>query len=159
MRATRRPSTHSSNAGCGRRWRPSRLKPGDQLPTVRQLAVELRINANTVARVYADLERAGAIETRRGVGLLRHGDRREGAAAQGTRKAPARVCDPRPLRGRDQWIQCRGSGERLEGGHVNGRHGIRSSNARTHDQQQWAPSLNVVAVAILLARSRGRRRW
>jgi len=46
----------------------SRLKPGDQLPTVRQLAVELRINANTVARVYADLERAGAIETRRGVG-------------------------------------------------------------------------------------------
>ena len=46
----------------------SRLKPGDQLPTVRQLAVELRINANTVARVYADLERNGVIETRRGVG-------------------------------------------------------------------------------------------
>ncbi len=46
----------------------SRLRPGDQLPTVRQLAVELRINANTVARVYADLERAGAIETKRGVG-------------------------------------------------------------------------------------------
>ena len=46
----------------------SRLRPGDQLPTVRQLAVELRINANTVARVYADLERAGAIETCRGVG-------------------------------------------------------------------------------------------
>jgi GntR family transcriptional regulator len=45
-----------------------RLKPGDQLPTVRQLAVELKINANTVARVYADLERSGAIETRRGVG-------------------------------------------------------------------------------------------
>lgn len=46
----------------------SRLRPGDRLPTVRQLAVELRINANTVARVYADLERAGAIETKRGVG-------------------------------------------------------------------------------------------
>ena len=46
----------------------SRLKPGDQLPTVRQLAVELKINANTVARVYADLERNGVIETRRGVG-------------------------------------------------------------------------------------------
>jgi GntR family transcriptional regulator len=45
-----------------------RLKPGDQLPTVRQLAVELKINANTVARVYADLERSGVIETRRGVG-------------------------------------------------------------------------------------------
>ena len=46
----------------------SRLRPGDQLPPVRQLAVELSINANTVARVYADLERAGVIETRRGVG-------------------------------------------------------------------------------------------
>ena len=45
-----------------------RLQTGDQLPTVRQLAVELRINANTVARVYSDLERAGVLETRRGVG-------------------------------------------------------------------------------------------
>jgi GntR family transcriptional regulator len=45
-----------------------RLRPGDQLPTVRQLAVELRVNANTVARVYAELERAGVLETRRGVG-------------------------------------------------------------------------------------------
>ena len=45
-----------------------RLQPGDQLPTVRQLAVELRVNANTVARVYGDLERAGVLETRRGVG-------------------------------------------------------------------------------------------
>lgn len=45
-----------------------RLRPGDQLPTVRQLAVELQVNANTVARVYADLERNGVLETRRGVG-------------------------------------------------------------------------------------------
>ena len=45
-----------------------RLRPGDQLPTVRQLAVDLRVNANTVARVYAELERSGVIETKRGVG-------------------------------------------------------------------------------------------
>ena len=45
-----------------------RLVAGAQLPTVRQLAVELRINANTVARVYGDLERSGVLETRRGVG-------------------------------------------------------------------------------------------
>jgi GntR family transcriptional regulator len=45
-----------------------RLRAGDQLPTVRQLAVDLRVNANTVARVYADLERDGVLETRRGVG-------------------------------------------------------------------------------------------
>src|SRR5258708_4303469 len=45
-----------------------RLRPGEQLPTVRQLAVTLKINANTVARVYAELERAEVIETKRGVG-------------------------------------------------------------------------------------------
>ncbi len=45
-----------------------RLRAGDRLPTVRELAVDLRINANTVARVYTDLERAGVLETRRGVG-------------------------------------------------------------------------------------------
>ena len=45
-----------------------RLGPGAQLPTVRQMAVDLQVNANTVARVYSELERAGVIETRRGVG-------------------------------------------------------------------------------------------
>jgi GntR family transcriptional regulator len=45
-----------------------RLRVGDQLPTVRELAVDLSVNANTVARVYSELERAGVIETRRGVG-------------------------------------------------------------------------------------------
>jgi GntR family transcriptional regulator len=47
-----------------------RLQPGDQLPTVRQLAVALRLNANTVAKVYSHLERMGALETRRGVGTF-----------------------------------------------------------------------------------------
>jgi GntR family transcriptional regulator len=47
-----------------------RLRIGDQLPTVRQLAVDLRINANTVAKVYAELERASVVETRRGVGTF-----------------------------------------------------------------------------------------
>jgi GntR family transcriptional regulator len=46
------------------------LPPGAQLPTVRQLAVDLRVNANTVARVYTQLERAGVLETRRGVGTF-----------------------------------------------------------------------------------------
>lgn len=47
-----------------------RLRSGDQLPTVRQLAVALRINANTVAKVYTHLERVGALQTRRGVGTF-----------------------------------------------------------------------------------------
>jgi len=47
-----------------------RLNVGDKLPTVRQLAVDLRINANTVAKVYTELERNGVVETRRGVGTF-----------------------------------------------------------------------------------------
>ncbi len=48
----------------------SRLKAGDQLPTVRQMAVDLRVNANTVAKVYLTLEREGVLETKRGVGTF-----------------------------------------------------------------------------------------
>jgi GntR family transcriptional regulator len=47
-----------------------RLHVGDQLPTVRQLAVNLRINANTVAKVYLALEREGVVVTKRGVGTF-----------------------------------------------------------------------------------------
>ncbi|HJZ81505.1 MAG TPA: GntR family transcriptional regulator [Pyrinomonadaceae bacterium] len=47
-----------------------RLNVGDKLPTVRQLAVDLRINANTVAKVYTELERNGVVATRRGVGTF-----------------------------------------------------------------------------------------
>lgn len=46
------------------------IRPGDQLPTVRQLAVDLRVNANTVARVYLGLERDGVLVTKRGVGTF-----------------------------------------------------------------------------------------
>jgi GntR family transcriptional regulator len=44
------------------------LKPGDQLPTVRALATELRINFNTVARAYRVLDEAGIISTQQGRG-------------------------------------------------------------------------------------------
>jgi GntR family transcriptional regulator len=54
-----------------------RLSPGDRLPTVRQLAVDLKINANTVAKVYAELERSGVLEARRGLGtFIRQGGAR-----------------------------------------------------------------------------------
>ena len=46
------------------------LSRGDALPSVRQLAVELRINPNTVARAYRDLEAEGVVETRRGQGTF-----------------------------------------------------------------------------------------
>ena len=47
-----------------------KLRVGDQLPTVRQLAVDLRVNANTVAKVYLTLERDGILATKRGVGTF-----------------------------------------------------------------------------------------
>jgi GntR family transcriptional regulator len=73
-----------------------RLSVGDQLPTVRQLAVDLRINANTVAKVYAELERAGVVETRRGVGTFVLTQELPRAASVVGRRSPERE---RRLRG------------------------------------------------------------
>lgn len=61
------------------------LKPGDSLPTIRPLAEQLRVNRNTVAKAYAELESQGVIETQAGRGcfikengpLLRKDARRE----------------------------------------------------------------------------------
>lgn len=46
------------------------LKQGDQLPTVRQLATELRVNFNTVARAYRLLDESGLISTQKGRGTF-----------------------------------------------------------------------------------------
>ena len=45
-----------------------KLKQGDQLPTVRQLATDLRVNFNTIARAYRLLDEAGLISTQQGRG-------------------------------------------------------------------------------------------
>lgn len=44
--------------------------PGHQLPTVRQMAVDVKINVNTVARVYNEVEREGYIRTQQGKGTF-----------------------------------------------------------------------------------------
>jgi len=46
------------------------LEPGDRLPTVRQLAVDLSINPNTVSRAYTELELTGLVETQMGSGTF-----------------------------------------------------------------------------------------
>jgi GntR family transcriptional regulator len=46
------------------------LSPGDRLPTVRQLAVDLSINPNTVSRAYTELELTGLVETQMGSGTF-----------------------------------------------------------------------------------------
>ena len=46
------------------------LKPGTQIPTMRQVAVALKIDLNTVQRAYAELERDGVLSKQRGVGTF-----------------------------------------------------------------------------------------
>lgn len=46
------------------------LRPGDQLPTVRDLAARLRINPNTIARVYRELQTEGLLASRQGSGTF-----------------------------------------------------------------------------------------
>jgi len=47
-----------------------RLRPGDRLPSVRQLSRELVVNPNTVARAYTELEREGTLVTQQGRGVF-----------------------------------------------------------------------------------------
>lgn len=54
-----------------------RLVQGNQLPTVRSLAVELRINPNTVARAYSQLEIRGIVTTQQGTGTFVSGKKVE----------------------------------------------------------------------------------
>ena len=44
------------------------LKPGEKLPTVRQLAVDLQVNFNTIMKAYSELELRGVINTQQGTG-------------------------------------------------------------------------------------------
>jgi GntR family transcriptional regulator len=47
-----------------------RLLAGDRLPTVRQLAIDLKVNTNTVSRAYRELEIRGVVRTHRGTGTF-----------------------------------------------------------------------------------------
>ncbi len=46
------------------------LKPGDQLPTIREAAVQARVNRNTVSRAYLELEHQGLVRNRQGAGCF-----------------------------------------------------------------------------------------
>jgi len=47
-----------------------RIQPGERLPSVRQLARELVVNPNTIAKAYSELERVGVLNTRPGLGVF-----------------------------------------------------------------------------------------
>jgi GntR family transcriptional regulator len=58
-----------------------RLAPGTQLPTVRQLAVDLSVNLNTVSKAYREMEIRGIVDTQQGTGTFvstRRAERRTG---------------------------------------------------------------------------------
>ena len=46
------------------------LKPGDKLPSVREMAVQSGVNPNTIQRTYTELERMAIVETKRGQGTF-----------------------------------------------------------------------------------------
>lgn len=46
------------------------LKPGERLPTVRQLAVDLQVNLNTIVKAYNELELRGVVKTQQGTGTF-----------------------------------------------------------------------------------------
>lgn len=68
-----------------------RLRPGSQLPTVRQLAVDLSVNLNTVAKAYREMEIRGIVQTQQGTGTFIAA--REGAKSRERRKALADLVD------------------------------------------------------------------
>lgn len=65
------------------------LQPGEPLPGIRPLSEQLRINRNTVAKAYLELEREGVLETRPGKGcFLRNGQTRFHKAARSEMLVP-----------------------------------------------------------------------
>jgi GntR family transcriptional regulator len=66
------------------------LKPGDQMPTMRQVAVALRVDLNTVRHAYDELERMGALRLERGRGSF-VAEPPERAAADAQAKAAERL--------------------------------------------------------------------
>lgn len=63
------------------------LRPGEQLPTVREVATELTINPNTVNRAYAELEKDGAVSSHRGRGTFVSEPARQSRASKADRLA------------------------------------------------------------------------
>jgi len=69
------------------------LAQGDQLPTVRQLAVDLAINPNTVVRAYRELELGGLLETHQGTGTFISAQKIKRADAERGRQLAQIVAD------------------------------------------------------------------
>ena len=69
------------------------LTVGDQLPTVRQLAVDLSVNPNTVVRAYRELELSGLLETHQGTGTFVSAQKIRGGEEERSRQLTQIVAD------------------------------------------------------------------
>lgn len=69
------------------------LRAGDQLPTVRQLAVDLSINPNTVVRAYRELELGGLLDSNQGTGTFIRAQALEGGKQERARQLDQIVHD------------------------------------------------------------------
>jgi DNA-binding transcriptional regulator YhcF (GntR family) len=79
------PPYHQVRAQIAVQVSSGRLAPGTRLPTVRALAAELGVAANTVARAYRELEHAGVVTTRGRAGTVVNRDGADRAAKEAAR--------------------------------------------------------------------------
>jgi len=75
-----------------------RLMPGEQLPTVRELAVHLQVNPNTVRKAYSELEILGILDTQQGTGTFVSDQQVEIGQAEKQRML-GQICDELVARG------------------------------------------------------------
>jgi GntR family transcriptional regulator len=75
-----------------------RLMPGEQLPTVRELAVQLQVNPNTVRKAYSELEILGILDTQQGTGTF-VGDQQVEIGEDEKKRMLRQICDELVARG------------------------------------------------------------
>jgi len=75
-----------------------RLMPGEQLPTVRELAVNLQVNPNTVRKAYSELEILGILDTQQGTGTF-VSDQQVEISADEKQRMLGQICDELVARG------------------------------------------------------------
>jgi len=84
----------------------SRLLPGEQLPTVRELAVQLQVNPNTIRKAYSELEILGILDTQQGTGTF-VGNRRIEIGPAEKQKMLKQICDELVARGHQYGLTLR----------------------------------------------------
>lgn len=91
-----------------------RLLPGEQLPTVRDLAVQLQVNPNTVRKAYSNLEILGTLDTQQGTGTFVSHQQVEIGEAEKCRML-RQICDEMVARGHQYNLTLQDIVEHLQG--------------------------------------------